>query len=78
MNKNISSCVKVKDLTGKKFGYWEVLSFSYVDKKSGNAYWACQCGLCGRVKDVRSDSLQSGGSTKCGKCAALERIYGII
>lgn len=65
---------KVKNLSGKKFNHWDVLNLSYTDKKG--AHWACQCDLCEKVYDVRSDSLQSGGSTKCRSCAAIERIYG--
>lgn len=69
----------IKDLTGQQFGHWEVLSFSFIGKNNHNdAYWSCRCGLCGTVHDVRSDSLQSGGSTKCMQCAIQERIYGHV
>jgi len=44
----------------KKFGYWLVLCNS---EKVG--YWSCKC-ICGKIKDVRQDGLQSGTSTNCG------------
>lgn len=65
----------VKNLLGKKFNHWEVLNFSHICKH-GDAKWVCQCDLYGKVYDIRSDSLQSGRSTKCTACAALERKYG--
>lgn len=69
----------IKDLTGKTFGHWEVVSFSFVGKNDHqDAYWACRCNLCGTVYDVRSDSLQSGHSTKCKRCAVIERTYGYV
>lgn len=58
-----------KDLVGKQFGHWEVLSFSYMHKIKRSAYFACRCNGCGKVYDVRSDSLQRGESTKCKSCA---------
>lgn len=62
----------IKDLAGKRFGYWKVLNFSFCGKNSHqDAYWTCQCTLCGKLYDVRSDGLQSGHSTKCKKCARL-------
>lgn len=66
---------KFNDLTGKKFGAWEVEGFSYFDKKH-NAKFVCLCTLCGDRYDVYGLNLQSGGSTKCRKCAQLERRYG--
>lgn len=65
----------IKNLVGKKFNHWEVLNFSYICKH-GDAMWVCQCDLCERIYDIRSDSLQSGRSTKCKPCATLERKYG--
>lgn len=67
---------RTKDLTGKQFGRWEVLSLSFVGKgKHKDAYWACLCNGCDRVYDVRSDSLQSGNSTQCMKCARQVRYW---
>lgn len=66
---------KFKDLTGKTFGYWEVEGFSTFDRKH-NAKFVCRCSLCGDRYDVYSLNLQSGHSTKCRRCALLERRYG--
>lgn len=65
----------IKNLLDKKFGHWKVLNFSHICCH-GDAKWTCQCDLCGAVYDVRSDSLQSGRSTKCKKCATKERTHG--
>lgn len=65
---------KVKDLTGKRCGLWDVQHFSFIGKGThGDAYWSCVCRGCGKVYDVRSDSLQSGHSTKCAQCSLNER-----
>lgn len=66
---------KIKDLTGKKFNHWDVYQLSYICDH-GDAMWTCQCDLCGDFYSVRSDSLQSGNSTKCRRCANFESRYG--
>lgn len=59
---------KVKDLTGKTFGYWTVLKRSE-DKVDANGrhfnMWTCRC-ACGTVRDVMGSSLCRGVSTSCG------------
>lgn len=57
------------DLSNKTFSNWEVLSFSH-SSKNNHAMWNCRCKLCGRKYIVNSDSLISGRSTKCRRCAA--------
>lgn len=47
-----------KDLTGMKFGEWEVLSYE------GNSMWKCRCS-CGNIRNVHRYSLISGKSTSC-------------
>lgn len=67
---------KVKDLSGRQFGLWEVKRFSFIGKGNHrDAYWRCICRGCGNSYDVRSDSLQSGHSTKCRECSFHERKY---
>lgn len=66
----------VKNLKGKTFGYWQVLEFAGTRGNHTDAYWKCRCKLCDRIFEVRSDRLQSGHSTKCKHCAAIERCYG--
>ena len=65
----------IKNLEGRQFGKWEVLGLSYINKRR-KTYWACRCGDCGKVFDVRSDSLTRGKTHRCHKCAAIERTYG--
>lgn len=48
------------DLTGKHFGYWEVISYA------GNSRWNCKCNNCGNTKEVLTSSLVSGASKSCG------------
>lgn len=52
-----------KDLSGKQFGHWKVLS-------RGGTYftrihWWCEC-QCGEIKQVSGAHLRSGASTNCG------------
>lgn len=51
--------VAFKDLTGKNFGNWEVLSYC------GGGYWRCKCS-CGKIKNVLGASLVRGESKSCG------------
>lgn len=55
---------KDKDLTGLKFGEWQVL---YKDKENskGHIRWICRCS-CGNVKSVMGTHLKSGASLSCG------------
>lgn len=62
------------DLTGKRFGRWEVLRRS--DKKSNKywqVYWECRCD-CGTEKTIASQPLRYGKSTSCG-CYNKERLH---
>jgi len=59
---------RLKDLTGMRFGKWNVLyrADDHVDD-SGNHHviWHCLCD-CGNEKDVRGSNLTSGLSKSCG------------
>lgn len=55
---------KVIDLTGQKFGYWEVLERAE-NSKGGQARWLCRC-VCGKEKVVVGSTLRNGKSTNCG------------
>lgn len=48
-----------KDITGRKFGRWLVLSFA------GNSFWNCRC-ECGVEAVVRGSHLKRGHSQSCG------------
>ena len=58
------------DLTGQKFGRWEVLAYSE-RKANGKHYWKCRC-ECGTERDVYGSELRTGKSTSCG-CYRRER-----
>lgn len=72
------------DLTGKTFGYLKVICRS-TDTGNGKktvVKYTCQC-VCGKVIDVKSDSLLSGHTSSCG-CKKIkhglshkERLYNI-
>ena len=55
---------KWKDITGEKFGFLSVISFSHVEGKKG-AFFNCQC-ECGKTTVIRSKNLISGGTRSCG------------
>lgn len=57
MSKNI-------DLTGKRFGRFEVIGYAGRDKNY-NSLWQCKCD-CGSLRTVRGYNLQNGTSTSCG------------
>lgn len=52
------------DLTGKKFGYWEVIKRAPNDKNN-QSRWFCRC-KCGTEKIVQGNDLRRGKSTSCG------------
>lgn len=54
---------RYEDLTGKKFG--KLTAIAYDGKRGRKAYWVCQC-ECGKLKEVRADSLKSGKIQSCG------------
>ena len=58
---------KMKDLTGKRFGKWTVVSFAgRKEKQNGTVIlWNCVCD-CGNKGIVPSGNLLSGNSTNCG------------
>lgn len=63
----------MKDLTGQRFGRWEVLRLSELrqEKRQAIPYWLCQCS-CGTTRPVRGAVLKAGNSTSCG-CYQRER-----
>lgn len=53
-----------KDLTGKKYGLWTVLSFHHKDVGKHSS-WLCKC-ACGTIRVVRQPNLVGeGGSCGC-------------
>lgn len=60
----------LKNLIGRVFGRWTVLSLdaSYAKRSK----WMCRCS-CGSIRSVFANALLVGDSTKCSKCAGLSR-----
>lgn len=56
-------CGKVKDLTGKTFGYLTVLSRA--ENKGKLICWNCLC-ICGKKKIIQGYSFSSGKTISCG------------
>lgn len=52
-----------KDLSGRSFGAWLVLSYAGTD--GSGATWMCVC-ECGTERSVKASSLLGGRSTACG------------
>jgi hypothetical protein len=61
---------KVIDITGQRFGMWEVLKFVRVDEYKFSL-WECRCD-CGKVSITRANDLKRGKSLNCG-CERLRR-----
>ena len=59
------------DLTGKRFGLLQAVS--YVGRRKGRNVWHCQC-ACGQTVDVIESSLKNGNTTSCG-CKARSTDY---
>ena len=53
-----------QDLTGQKFGYWEVVERDLSKKEGGHRYYLCRC-VCGKEKILRGSMLLSGSSVSC-------------
>jgi len=58
----------LNNLTDREFGHWQVIKRA--SDRYGRTYWLCRC-KCGNEKDVSSQSLLNGSSTKCSKCNGL-------
>lgn len=67
--------LKVKDLTGLRFGHWTVNHRAPKDpaKKGRDIYWNCTCD-CGTTKNVLGKYLRNGKSQSCG-CVKKNKEY---
>lgn len=61
------------DLTGKRFGFWIVLSKGCKGKNNQTQY-LCKC-ECSKERLVSSNSLRTGNSTSCG-CNHVPELLG--
>ena len=62
--------MKLKDLTGKRFGKWTVLKRVQAHRR--HTIWECEC-ECGIKKHVYSTHLIQGNSRACLECAGRIR-----
>lgn len=53
---------RVKDLSGKPFGFWTVIDFS--EMRGNTPYWNARC-ACGVVRAVSAYTMTNGRSTRC-------------
>jgi len=60
-------CARLVDLTGQRFGRWQVLALHPERKRQGRYYaiWLCRCD-CGSEGIVVASKLRSGWSKSCG------------
>jgi hypothetical protein len=64
--------MKIVDMSGKRVGHLDVLSFSHTE--NSRAYWFCKC-VCGLEKKVAGKLLRSGQVTSCGCQKGAKRVY---
>lgn len=59
-------CIKkFVDLTNLKFGFLIALSKTELRASNGSIIWNCEC-ICGKICQISSKHLLSGGSKSCG------------
>ncbi len=63
------------ELSGQKFWFWTVISFSNVSN-NGHSQWNCVC-VCGKEQVVTGWNLKAGYSKSCG-CKTSELIVNSI
>lgn len=56
---------RVKDLTGRVFGYLTVIEFTGIYSRSKGSLWLCNC-ICGNTRIAKAKSLLKGDTTSCG------------
>lgn len=62
--------LKKIDLLGHHFGFITVID-SAPSRTGGQAYWKCQCELCGKIWEVAANNLLSGKTQSCGCALSL-------
>lgn len=60
----------LKNISGQQVGLWLV---GNTFMKGIRRYYKCTCLSCGSEKNVRADSLLSGGTNACSKCVLTKR-----
>jgi len=70
--------LKLRNLTGKKFGMLRVIKYLQADR-NGNRVWLCECD-CGKSREVTSFKLTNGEVGSCGcfrKPKAVKRVESV-
>lgn len=60
---------KDREMIGKTYGSWEVVSYSHTSNKK--PYYNCKC-ACGTEEKVQGCNLRLGKTIKCKKCSGVE------
>jgi len=63
---------RIKNIVGKEFNNWTVLSRVESDPKTKCSIWLCRC-KCGVEKTVHYGALTTGQRKQCRKCSALSQ-----
>lgn len=51
-----------QDLTGRRYGAWEVVGYS---RPGGSSpFWLCRCATCGHEREIRGSALLGTGRRK--------------
>ena len=66
INKKVApcSCIKLKEMIGKKIGKLTIINFSHTSKRC-QSYWLCKC-ECGKEKTIRESHLSDNTTISCG------------
>lgn len=67
LNREITSKIKIKDLTNQEFGFLKVIERIGTKRRNGVTIpvWKCKC-RCGKFINVISTNLLNGNTTSCG------------
>lgn len=68
---------KFIDLTGQKFGRWQVLERCKQKDKHNKIIWICQC-ECGTLKKHSTNAIKSGHTKGCVNCDYLSRKKNLL
>lgn len=74
LQKERTSEVLLKDLTGQKFGKLTVLERDTDKRNKEKVYWKCQCD-CGNIISVVGGQLKSGKTMSCGCLVSKGEYY---
>lgn len=56
---------KIIDMIGYEFQNWKVIDSSERRSSGNNAYWLCECQVCGRQKEFCGSEIRKGRTGEC-------------